>query len=385
VSESAINRSKTRLKPLKNKVFLVDGRVVHSPPQTTLKYYPNQYNHRDWQGVVAPHQPGGLIMTVSNPRLIKDLKVKKTCDIKKLKSAKEVLEGKRCKRCGSKKIIRYDKSNGKQRYRCKYCGMTFHFNHKFPRMRTNYMIIAHALDLYFEGLSLRKVQRQLKRILDVRVNISTIWRWIQKYEAIVRGFMQSLTPKTKKGILHVDETAILIKTKKKGVQCWYWDCIDRDSRYIVGTHISKSKYVRDAKAVFMDVKEQIKGIPNMVICDGLPAYYEGLKKAFGGMTVKHKIIFVQRAGISKKMPSNNNRIERFHNTLKARTKVMRGLKTPKGILDGFRIHYNLIRDHMTLKNTPARTAGIKLPFTRFGDIDGWEDLIQFSIIFANLQ
>jgi hypothetical protein len=53
---------------------------------------------------------------------------------------------------------------------------------------------------------------------------------------------------------------------------------------------------------------------------------------------------------------------------------MRGLKsmeTAKMVLEGFVIHYNFFRPHMTLENkTPASVAGIKLPFRN------WEGLIR---------
>jgi transposase InsO family protein len=48
---------------------------------------------------------------------------------------------------------------------------------------------------------------------------------------------------------------------------------------------------------------------------------------------------------------NTNLIERFHGTLKSRTKVMRGLKSPETallILDGWLVYYNFFRPHEAL-------------------------------------
>ena len=65
-------------------------------------------------------------------------------------------------------------------------------------------------------------------------------------------------------------------------------------------------------------------------------------------------------------------IERFHGTLKARTKVMRGLKkreTAQLITDGWLVHYNFFRPHEALGNkTPAEKAGIKFPFRNWVDV-----------------
>lgn len=286
--------------------------------------------------------------------------------------ASEIHNGNRCKYCGSEEIIKWGKQNGQQKYKCKDCGHHFHLNGKFPRMRRNYNVIATALDMYFEGLSLNKVIRQLRKFFKVYICRATLWSWIQKYTPLVKKFTRSLTPKKDLNVWHADETAIHIKGKG-GKGAWYWDIVDRDSRFIVGTHISKNRQIKDAAAVFNDAKEQTKTIPKMVIWDGLPSYYKGLKKVFGGSTVYQKIKVSQKAGIYKKMPYNNNRIERYHNTIKERTKIMRGMQNPLGILDGFTIHYNFMRVHQTLGTTPAIAAGIELSL-----IDGWGDLIQYA-------
>lgn len=73
-----------------------------------------------------------------------------------------------------------------------------------------------------------------------------------------------------------------------------------------------------------------------------------------------------------KSKNNTNYIERFHSTLKSRTKVMRGLHTvesAKKYLDGWLVHYNFFRPHMSLKDsTPVRVAGIQFPFRNWKDI-----------------
>ncbi|HEX9896427.1 MAG TPA: integrase core domain-containing protein [Dehalococcoidales bacterium] len=53
-------------------------------------------------------------------------------------------------------------------------------------------------------------------------------------------------------------------------------------------------------------------------------------------------------------------------TIKDRTKVIRGFETFETaliILDGFLIHYNFFKPHLSLKGkTPAEVAGLKIPF-----------------------
>jgi len=69
-------------------------------------------------------------------------------------------------------------------------------------------------------------------------------------------------------------------------------------------------------------------------------------------------------------------IERFHNTLKDRTKVMRDLKdtrTLKRFTDGWLVHYNFFRPNMALDNkSPAETAGLKYDCHDWADVVGYK-------------
>ena len=58
---------------------------------------------------------------------------------------------------------------------------------------------------------------------------------------------------------------------------------------------------------------------------------------------------------------SNNLVERLNGTEKERTKVMRGLhgrRGPKILMEGFRVHYNLVRPHSALGTTPGVAAGL---------------------------
>jgi hypothetical protein len=106
-------------------------------------------------------------------------------------------------------------------------------------------------------------------------------------------------------------------------------------------------------------------IPKVVITDKLHAYLDGIELAFGANT-EHR----QSKPFSIK--DSTNVIERFHGTLKARTKVMRGLKsidTAIQFTDGWLVHYNYLRPHETLHDkTPAQKAGVVYPFRDWADI-----------------
>ena len=102
--------------------------------------------------------------------------------------------------------------------------------------------------------------------------------------------------------------------------------------------------------------------PNKVITDKLASY---LDVRYGKDTehIRSRPFAVE---------DNTQMIERFHETLKQRTKVMRGLKNLESAIDfinGWLVHYNYLRPHTALGDkTPAEAAGIDFPYDDWADI-----------------
>jgi len=136
----------------------------------------------------------------------------------------------RCKYCDSENVVKHGMVGEKQRYLCKDCCHKFIEGSDFPKMRTEPRIISSSIDFYFEGLSTRKVQTQIEKLYGVHVDHSTVLRWILKYSALVSEYVETLTPQLL-GIYHVDETAI----KCKGVQKWFWEIIDDQTKFLVSS------------------------------------------------------------------------------------------------------------------------------------------------------
>jgi putative transposase len=110
-------------------------------------------------------------------------------------------------------------------------------------------------------------------------------------------------------------------------------------------------------------------IPKVVITDKLGSYLDGIEMAYCS-DAKH----IQ--GKPFDIENNTNLIERFHGSIKERTKVMRALKnknTLKRFMDGWLVHYNFFRPHMSLEGkTPAEEAGIKYENHNWADLIGCE-------------
>jgi len=56
-------------------------------------------------------------------------------------------------------------------------------------------------------------------------------------------------------------------------------------------------------------------------------------------------------------------VERLNGIFRDRERVMHGMDSKDSaqkLIDAYRIHYNFIREHGSIKKTPAQQAGIKL-------------------------
>jgi transposase-like protein len=256
--------------------------------------------------------------------------------------------------------------NKKQLYKCKDCGHRFFENGRFAKMKTDKNLVVTALNLYYDGLSLRKAQRNLEQIFGEKISQVTILNWIRKYSKLVKEFVTTLTPQLS-GLWHEDETMLSCE----GKSLWFWEMIDEDTKFLVASHVSGTRTFEDTVAIFKKGFEQSKVRPRAVFVDGSYVYKPAFTKVFWTMRKDTRPELVQRVGIRAR--ETNNMVERLHGTVKDRTKPMRGLKafeSTKSILQGFEIHYNFVRPHQTLNGkTPAQAARMNAP-------DNWKTLIE---------
>jgi len=233
-------------------------------------------------------------------------------------------------------------------------------------MRTPVEQVASSLSMYYEGMSLNAIRRHLNQMHRNYPSDSTVYEWITKFTK--QAIDKSIQYKPQVGDVWVaDETSI----KLDGQNVWFWDLIDAKTRFLLASHISKRRTIADANLLMKKAQIKAGKIPKVILTDKLAAYYEGVEKAWGGDT-KH----IASKGF--RVQPNTNLIERFHGTLKARTKVMRGLKdieTARLILRGWLIHYNYFRPHESLDYlTPSQKAGI------FSRSSNWLDVVRNSHI-----
>lgn len=257
-----------------------------------------------------------------------------------------------CKWCGSTDIQKYGSRKGVQEYRCNGCGRKFIALDAPYKKQTPSELIGTSISSYYDGLSFPEVARHLAESGN-SVNQSTVYRWVVSYTEKAIHALEVLKLKVS-GIWIADETAIKFNNRLH----WLWDIIDSDTRFLLATHLSPNRGTREARMLMQMASSRAGKVPKVVVTDKLAAYLDGIEIPFGAET-EH----VQSSPFGE---DSTSLIERFHGTIKDRTKVIRGFKTLSTaslILDGFTVHYNFFRPHMSLDGkTPAQVAGIETPF-----------------------
>jgi len=282
-----------------------------------------------------------------------------------------------CKFCGSENYIKYGKRNGKQNYMCKDCGRKFVDNLYFENLKVNPKIICLTLDLYFKGVSLRKISDHLKQFHDIDVCYTTVFRWIDRYIKIMDEYVRQFKPNLS-DIWNVDEMMISIK----GEWFYLWNVIDDKTRFHLASVISKERKIADAQKTMITAKKRSHGKrPKYIITDGLTSYVKAIDNEFH--TARRDTIHVGNVGIRGKDYYkdifDNNLVERLHGTIRERNKTQRGLKDEySAFIRGHQVYYNYIRPHKSLfDKTPAEFAGVDLKLGK----DKWKNLLLQSMMF----
>ena len=215
-----------------------------------------------------------------------------------------------------------------------------------------------GLKQWVSGLSVRKVAEHFQQVYNLDVSHMTVYRWVEHYSRLASEWMDNQQVHTGER-WHIDETMVNVN----GHARYLWNVLDGKSRYLLATHVSKNRSLPNTRKPMKKAKKATTDRPTEILTDGMMAYPAAVMKELGkrgtqgsnGYWSPHVRVPSIRAFDS------NNLIERFHGSEKERIKVMRGFDQDKGcatLMEGFRVHYNLIRDHQTLGVTPGEIAGL---------------------------
>lgn len=294
-----------------------------------------------------------------------------------------------CPNCNKENVtkrgFRYTERREKiQKYFCKDCKHRFVLDNAFFRMRNKDLIITQTMDMYYSGMSFRKIAQHLQRFFPKGVSHSTIYRWVMKYVPIMENFTDKQKIKASWQIQsdEVEYKRRISNTSKGIANEFFIDVIDMDSRYIVSSLYSSDRKLKTLNKVLGKAKKKTGEQVKVISTDGLNAYPRVIKKTFGLRTHHGGKIAKTSKVIHQVIKSDsgkfNYKVERFHNTLRERTKIMRGfhgcITSAQTLMKGMEIYYNWIRNHQALEGkTPSELA---CPNVELQNKNGWLELIQ---------
>ncbi|MFH1533503.1 MAG: DDE-type integrase/transposase/recombinase [Nitrospirota bacterium] len=269
----------------------------------------------------------------------------------------EEKEKPRCPFCKSDDVMkfgkRFCKDRTKQLYRCVTCKKKFTEEKDFQGVKGDSKITTLMLDLYFKGISLRKISDHLKQFYNLDINASNILRRIIKYSKIINDYVKTLTPELSHQ-WHTDEMQIQAGGKWK----WLWNVMDKETKYLITRKVTDRRRIWDSVKVLKEAKETAQKQPTFLITDGCVAYEESIRRTMG--QTNH----IRLTSIRDKRV-NNNVMERLNGSIRERLKVMRGLQdteTAETMTQAYANYYNFIRPNQSLNGqTPAQAAKIGIP------------------------
>jgi len=288
-----------------------------------------------------------------------------------------------CPHCRSKNIkkdgLRNTQNRGKiQRYKCLVCSYRFTIDDGFWRMKNNEHKVTASMDMYYSGMSLRKIQAHLKMFYPKNAHYSNVYRWIVKYASIIGNITDKFEINSGKELMS-DE----MEYHRLGEQNWFVDTLDTKTRFMVSSDYMKRRTNENLIGVLKLAKAKTGNTIKIVTTDALLGYPAILRKSFGLQNfynassrtkskIIHNVVKADERGF-------NHKIERLHNTIRDRTKIMRGfhgsLYSAKMVMKGMEIYYNFIRKHQGIDNkTPQEVA---IPTLDLGN-NKWLGLIRLS-------
>ena len=275
-----------------------------------------------------------------------------------------------CLYCGSDSLkkfgVRHNVSGDIQRFRCLACSKTFSVNIGFEKMKHNPKAITSAIQLYFNGESLRNVAESLA-LIGAKVSYQTVSNWITKYTGLMEKYIEKIVPSVG-DTWRADEVHMKIHGDKK----YLFALMDDETRYWIAQDVAGTKEKADASNLFKKGLDAVGKKPKVLITDGTQSYRDAYRKTLWTHKLETRTRHIRNITFEGEV-HNNNKMERLNGEIRDREKVMRGLKnedTP--ILRGYQIFHNYIRPHEGLNGkTPAEACGIQVE----GD-NKWLTLIQ---------
>ena len=265
-----------------------------------------------------------------------------------------------CPACGDSNIIKTGNRNGYQRYKCNACKKKFRADGQAKGRKFDDELIGATIFEYYQGISIRNSARSIGYRYGIpRPSTDTIYQWIKDYTEAATYAIRDVKAHTGDRWV-ADEMVIDVD----GQNVYHWNVMDRDTRFLLASHVSKGRGEEDAIQVFKKALARADHPPQSITTDKWVAYPPALAELMPN--TKH----IRARGIRHWI--NNNLSERMQGRYRSRIKTLRGLwdlTSAQQFLDGYTLTYNHFTDHGALSGrTPAQAAKMKIPFKEWADV-----------------
>ena len=90
----------------------------------------------------------------------------------------------KCKYCHCEHVIKYGKYKEVQYYYCKDCRHKFASTETIPKMQYSTSKIADAINMFYEGMSLKEIRRNFIQQHNDYISDTTAFNWIRRFTEI---------------------------------------------------------------------------------------------------------------------------------------------------------------------------------------------------------
>lgn len=272
-----------------------------------------------------------------------------------------------CKYCGTNSV-KFGMYKGEQLYWCKACKRKFRANNNLFHMAVPSNYVSSAIDMYYRGMSINDICEHMEQEHKYKPSKNLIYYWVNKYTNLAIKHFKDFHPEVG-DIWVADETMLDVDG---GHKIWFYDIIDTKTRFLLASRVAISRTTGDAELLMREASKVAGKKPKEVVTDQQNSYLDGIGEAFGAKT-EHVIGHPFK---TKDTGESTSGIERFHGTLKDRTKIFKSFRDVETLIeftDGWLVYYNYFKPHSSLDGkTPAEFAKVKY------DVKNWADLTKLT-------
>ena len=178
-----------------------------------------------------------------------------------------------CPYCAGAKVVKNGTQKGEQRYMCRGCDRTFTESGKLHGHQFTTEQIGAAIRMFYSGTSYKQIAEHMEDIYDIpEPSKPAIYYWVRDYTDAAVERMKDYPADTSPHWVG-DESTVDVG----GEQYWNWNIMDKGTRYLLASHLSKERDARAAKAVIRKALAAAEKPPKTFTTDKWRSYIPAIK------------------------------------------------------------------------------------------------------------